>query len=285
LIKSDIDITFYTSGDIKCEFIKEVFVKGKIKSYPSYLLLIKDGTSYKITGESDDISDRNTNGNPNIGAVIDSYIEKESKFNFVLVSCFLLTIVGFYLVYRELKKKKDVSLSNAGLESKISANQTFKPQSIIFQSESEKGYDFEKFVVERFKEEYFKLREWRSDKIYNGISPDSNKYPDLEYDLITKSAKVKFAVECKWRAGFDDGKIEWAKDYQIKNYTKYQRERSVDIVFVIIGIGGIPNNPDELYIIPLNEITNTILYKQSITKYQRFRKSNFYLNSDTLELS
>jgi hypothetical protein len=280
LIKSDIEVSFYTTGIIKCEFIKEVFVKGKRKSYPSYLLLLKTGSEYSITGESDEISDKNTNGNNNIGLESGMYIERESKFSWFLVVTFLLTILGFYLVFREFKKKSNKSNDNYLAEAKITSNQTFKNRPTFFPSESEKGHDFEKFVVDRFKKEYFILKHWRSDKMHNGISPDSNKYPDLEYDFKTKSAKAKIAIECKWRSGFDDGKIEWAKDYQIKNYIHYKKENGVDVVFVLIGIGGMPNYPDELYIIPLEEITSTILYKKSITKYQRFSKSSFFFNPD-----
>jgi hypothetical protein len=63
-----------------------------------------------------------------------------------------------------------------------------------------------------------------SDYHKDGVSALENREPDLKF----KFRNIPFAVECKWRKSFNNGSINWAKDYQVSNYKNYQatkRER------------------------------------------------------------
>jgi hypothetical protein len=118
-----------------------------------------------------------------------------------------------------------------------------------------KGHQFEDYIITLFNERKFKLIEWRSDKkASNGVYPESCTYPDLEFAFLGRR-KHRFAVECKWREDFKDGKIKWSYLKQIETYCNFQSERNIP-VFIAIGIGGLPTHPERLFVTPLHDIKN-----------------------------
>jgi hypothetical protein len=64
-IASTLTITPLTAVVKKCEFVKEVFFRGKTDRTPAYLLVLMKGYEPEILGESDLISDRRTGFSPN----------------------------------------------------------------------------------------------------------------------------------------------------------------------------------------------------------------------------
>lgn len=141
----------------------------------------------------------------------------------------------------------------------------------ILEENLKKGHEFEKFIVPLFNKEYFKLKVWQGDKkADNGVYADSNRDPDMLFCYKPKYGREHhFAVECKWRKGFTEGKVKWAHEYQINRYMEYQQENRLK-VFVIIGIGGTPNNPEEVYVVRLDHISDyPFLYNTYLQKYKR----------------
>jgi hypothetical protein len=138
-------------------------------------------------------------------------------------------------------------------------------------SSEEKGEAFEKWVVRKFNRDYFTIQDWRSDKTVDGIYAQSSKNPDLEIELRLKDAWATFAVECKWRKGFQQGEkpvIQWATERQIHTYRQFSRDRAIP-VFVVIGIGGEPDNPAELYVVPLDQLKYPYATAEYLARFQR----------------
>ncbi len=149
----------------------------------------------------------------------------------------------------------------------------------------EKGREFTKLIISKFDKKYFKLKEWRSDKYENGVYPEANKYPDLEFEFTLRDTKSVFAIECKWRKNYYKNGVEWAKEYQLKNYNNFAKERNIP-VFVAIGVGGTPENPDEVFIVPLGEIKDNFISQSDLKKYSKadFKDKNFFFDSKTATL-
>lgn len=147
------------------------------------------------------------------------------------------------------------------------------------------GHEFENCVVELFSKEYFTLQEWRSDKVHNGVYPVSNTYPDMEWTFKNRNQTIKFAIECKWRSAFQrNGNVQWAMDYQLENYRKFEREKGMT-VFVILGISGRPSKPREMYIIPLRHINDITLSRHQLANYRRHSALKpFFLSPHKLRL-
>lgn len=286
-IISPLQFKYYSSGIIKCSFTKEVTYKQKVKQYPAYLLFQKNENNYLITGESDSITDQNLNIVLNIG----QEVEPQQANNTIAYAGVILVGFAIIIFYIIREKKHLKALSAQSTRNYTATNQQEKivtAQNSTLQktelTEKEKGDAFEKFVVERFKSEFYTIKEWRSDKFHKGHYAISNMHPDIVYEFKSKMHCVTFAVECKWRSDFYNGCIEWAKDYQFENYKNYERENNI-CVFIIIGIGGNPDYPASLYIVPLKDIYSHILPEHFLKRYYRYGKSNFFLYADTMKLS
>ncbi len=185
----------------------------------------------------------------------------------------ILLIVGLLMLRRGGRiKEQEVIISPAEqLETKQQATDSYLENKA-------KGDAFEAFVVKSFDTTYFTINEWRGDKYVDGKYATSNHFPDLEITFTLEFKKVKdtFAIECKWRKSFYNNAITWAEDYQVKNYKEYAAKLNIP-VFVVIGIGGEPSKPHEVYIVPLEKIKTTELTEDFLQPYQReFASNNFY---------
>lgn len=131
-----------------------------------------------------------------------------------------------------------------------------------------KGREFEDYVLELFnirQNGNFILKEWRGDKTLGEVCPENNRYPDFVFACEDGS----FAVECKWRERIGKN-IE--KDLFPTNklaiYQQFADERRMP-VFIMLGIGGEPCQPEDIYLIPLNELPDVVSLQRSITDYLR----------------
>lgn len=77
-------------------------------------------------------------------------------------------------------------------------------------------------------------------------------------------------VECKYRSGLYKGKLEWCKEEQFERYRRFQREHWPEKVYVVIGLGGQPDDPGSLFCIPLIEIASSAL-EPSLLEPNRMR--------------
>ena len=177
----------------------------------------------------------------------------------------LLIIVGGIMLFNKSK-----------LPQETPQHQKAKP---TFDENKAKGDAFESFIVKQFNKKYFTLQEWRGDKYVDGNYPVSNHFPDLEVSFELKDTKDHFAIECKWRKDYFKGAIDWAEDYQLNNYKEYAQKTKLP-VFVVIGVGGEPANPKELFIIPLKEIQFMSLYKKTLEPYRKEVGTNLYWDNE-----
>lgn len=149
-----------------------------------------------------------------------------------------------------------------------------------------KGQRFENYIIELFNKEHFYLKQYRkSEKFTNSLPTIDHWNPDIEMELVfTGKRKYRFAVECKWRNEFKDGKIEWANDKQICTYRMFQDQVRIP-VFIAIGIGGQPNNPEKLFLTPLNNIyMYNELYEKDLIPFKRKPTHKFYYDFSQLKL-
>lgn len=162
---------------------------------------------------------------------------------------------------------------------------THQPTQKVHEPDSyEKGRLFEEFIIKLFNERHFKLAKWRkaAKSIDRSFLNDSSN-PDLEL-IFTGSRKYHFAVECKWRKEFVEGKISWATDYQICSYDCFENCRRMP-VFIAIGIGGDPWNPEKLFVTPLCNINMyTEVYESDLIPYKRKPTNRFFYDTVQLRL-
>ena len=119
-------------------------------------------------------------------------------------------------------------------------------KSLTMNDEVLKGREFENYVVDLFdipNNKNLTLKEWRGDKSLPGIYPESNSAPDFVFEYDGK----QFAVECKWRSHLPkDIEKELLPAERMASFQQFSTERRMP-VYLLLGIGGLPNDPDNLY--------------------------------------
>lgn len=115
-----------------------------------------------------------------------------------------------------------------------------------------KGREFEDYVVNYFdlpNNKKLKLKEWRGDKTLPGVYPEGNSGPELAFEYDGHP----FAVECKWRNHMPKDIEQELLSADRHTFFKKYAERHAMPVYLLLGIGELPSNPDCIYLIPLTE--------------------------------
>lgn len=111
-----------------------------------------------------------------------------------------------------------------------------------------KGRKFEEFVVSLCSDKSrFNLLAWRGDKIVGHTYALENLLPDLHIRHKLKNAVVEYFVECKYRSSWGEEGIDLSD--QFVRYRKAAKDRGLEL-FIALGVGGSPSNPDEFFIVP-----------------------------------
>ncbi|MDD4249863.1 MAG: hypothetical protein PHT13_12250, partial [Methanosarcina sp.] len=118
----------------------------------------------------------------------------------------------------------------------------------------EKGDQFEKYVVDRFDDRFFSIVEWTTD-----MSRKHNRFveSDCNPDLVIRDRKTNeiFCVECKYRSRLVNGYFDWSYPEQMNRYFSYAHERKIPF-HIVLGFGGSPDSPSEVFCVPLEKSTN-----------------------------
>ena len=135
-----------------------------------------------------------------------------------------------------------------------------------------KGREFEDFVLELFdlnENSLYSLLEWRGDKSMGEVSPVSNTYPDFVIEYKKGNIRKKFSIECKWRVSISKNhKIPLFQPEQILRYQEYAREKNQEVI-IVLGIGGEPSMPENLYLIPVDALQEVQSKPSLLKQYMR----------------
>lgn len=274
VIVSEYTIEEYSDDLVKCTFSKRVAFDNKTKTYPSYLFFKKIDQDYKIVEEGDEI----TNSNLNYTSDYESY-KNDSKIGWAipLMIVFSTLALGF-LLYKLFKQKK------APKEDIILPKQENNNIADNSDESTRKGREFEKYVVSLFDRNFFSIVHAQSDKSFDGRHVETNQNPDFVLRLETNSGWANIGVECKYRSKVNKNyPIQFCEDYQLRNYQNFGYANEMN-VFIVLGIGGTPSKPEEMYVFPIFDLRmNTMSYNALKSHFKRPGSSFFYdMNDGTL---
>jgi hypothetical protein len=145
----------------------------------------------------------------------------------------------------------------------------------------EKGNKFERYVVDKFDDKFFSIVEWTTD-----MCRKHNRYveSDCNPDLVIRDRTTNeiFCVECKYRSHLINGFFNWSYPDQIDRYFSYSRDRKIPF-YVVLGLGGSPDSPIELFCIPLQEAKNPQIPIYMLRKYYHDLEKNFIWKNGVLK--
>jgi len=140
-----------------------------------------------------------------------------------------------------------------------------KPSSFV------KGEAFEDYVRKVvFPSDYYKLiNRTHNYSTNNEDYVENSLLPDFELECLDTNRR--FHVEVKYRKGVfnNQDKLEWCKPFQLRRYKEIDKRQPV---FLVLGIGHNPKNPDEVFVIPMSKIGFTGFYDSFLDNY------SFYLD-------
>ena len=193
----------------------------------------------------------------------------------LMIGITLSVIGGFMLIFEKPQITNQPILSQSQFnDDSIPKILPRKLREELKQEKKNKGNEFEKFVVQKFNKKYFKIMEWAGDKYVNGIYAETTTQPDLRIKFTFHEMDKEFAVECKYRSYYFKDGIDWAKDNQRRNYQNYSEAKGI-VTFIVIGVGGTADNPEELFIVPLQDLRSNFISKSDL---QGYKKSDFNTN-------
>jgi hypothetical protein len=129
------------------------------------------------------------------------------------------------------------------------------------------------------------MLEWQGDKFHKGVYAESNRNPDMLFQVAVGTERHKLSLECKWRSRFNqEGRLHWATEEQIAIYNKYAADRNVP-VFAVIGVGGSPSLPDEVYIVPLKALKYPDASRDYLRSFRQTKGGYFFYDFDRKQLS
>lgn len=131
------------------------------------------------------------------------------------------------------------------------------------------GKLFEHYVVSLFDTTNWNLVSWRSDKIQNGLKPETNQYPDIVLEYCSAEGHGGFkegdriAIECKWTNHKVKSLAQCAINRIPKDdfYPKNALKDNACCFYFAIGVGWkiISKNqlrPEAVFFIPASKIKN-----------------------------
>ena len=77
--------------------------------------------------------------------------------------------------------------------------------------------------------------------------------------------------------------MEWAKEHQLSNYKRFEREHNCN-VFLVLGVGGEPAKPETVFTIPLQYISATSFSQEQLKPYRKNNDGNFFFDAEEMKL-
>lgn len=148
----------------------------------------------------------------------------------------------FYAHKPRSKNKEDVHCSDCGTRLNT-------PVNFI------KGRKFEQAIKGRFERtKGFKVIS--ETPRYEDKNTHAKKYPDLRVQFYDKD---KFFVEAKFRENVDNSNLKniISKDTQVERFKNLKKEHGEE-VYYYIGIGGNPENPYDVFVVPVEQLLTHI---------------------------
>lgn len=184
-------------------------------------------------------------------------------------------------IIKQLAEKKGVDYDEVinNIENRLLDSDTDSETAIIDYNKKN-GDDFEKFIVQKFSKTFFKIKEWAGDKYIDGRYAQTTLQPDILLEFKLKQQTRNLSVECKWRKKLYNNGVEFATKEQLERYKNFQKTTNIP-VFVAIGIGGKGMSPEQLFIVPLNDIQTNFLNINQLSKYKKKVDSKFFYDNKT----
>lgn len=150
---------------------------------------------------------------------------------------------------REFAEKYDLDYKRLYRMAHAATNDVEIPEVELIAASKWKGRKFEEFIVSLCSDKSrFTLLSWRSDKTCGDTYAMDSLLPDLHIQYRFEGRKVEYFIECKFRTRLPNDILDLST--QINRYRDMTAHDRPMRLIIALGVGGSPNNPETLYLLP-----------------------------------
>jgi hypothetical protein len=134
--------------------------------------------------------------------------------------------------------------------------------------QKEKKLDFENFVNGLFRTESFKTKALKREigQAAKNVA-GYQSYPDLLVRFTENEKSIMFAVKCKWSPKLLPSQ-SWKSPGKIQKLLLFEVETQMPM-FVVLGFGGTPTNPEQIFLAPLKKLENCMVKLSYLLNFKR----------------
>ena len=140
---------------------------------------------------------------------------------------------------------------------------------------------FEDFVVTLFDPLFFRHRRSKAKLVHAGSVSEREGAPDLEFEFNHKETHVKFAIKCLYYKNRGSRELQLFSVERQNALRDFEEDRKIDVYYVL-GIGGTPDDPKELYLVPSKAIHGEFVRKEALRPY--WKSGMFFYNRSARRL-
>jgi hypothetical protein len=197
----------------------------------------------------------------------DDTVEVPVQYIYVFIGILIVGSLFALLTGARAAKRRPVNSGNGRGKNKVKHDHSDREQSAIF----------EKFVIMLFDPLYFKAFRVKDKRVLAQGSPETDDFPELEFEFSHKENRATFVVESMYIPQLHYQDIQIATRDKVRAYR--QLDEDDNDLYLVLGIDGKPDDPKEIYLIPVTEITQPFI---TYPQLQRFRKYGmFFYNAES----
>jgi hypothetical protein len=137
---------------------------------------------------------------------------------------------------------------------------------------------FENFVITLFDPLYFKCFRAKAEHVYAGKTMQAESGPDLIFDFNQKETRGRFGITTQYYRHTPKNEVQLVS-YDRQQYIRhFESEQEMDVYFVL-GFGGRPDDPRELFFVPAKEVDSEYITQADLKRYSK--SGMFYFNRKT----
>ena len=135
------------------------------------------------------------------------------------------------------------------------------------EQDREKGHQFEIFVTSLFNKTKFNIL--NGPHHYNERNRRDLTEEDFATDLKIrhKETDIEFYIQCKYISEINED-LKWTTPKKLRKYRKFDRSSESEF-FIIVGVGGIANNPERLFFGHISEFHHSNMWSSTYEDLER----------------
>ena len=128
---------------------------------------------------------------------------------------------------------------------------------------------FESFVITLFDPLYFRHNKaGKKQAVMAGDFSEFESAPNLEFEFNNKDTHSQFAIKCQYFKNVDTDEIRVFPPGRYQRFKDFENATGMSLYFVL-GFGGAPDDPKELFLVPASELKRELIRKEAIRRYSK----------------